>query len=78
MHDDPLAAMSALGMTDLVNHAPLRPDDRVRHQSTVVEKRPSNSRPGTGIVVMQGMLVNQRDEPVFSAEIASLVYFRPT
>jgi acyl dehydratase len=78
MTDNELAAMSALGMTDLVNHAPLRPGDRVRHQSTVVEKRSSKSRPGTGIVVMRGMLVNQRDEPVFSAEIASLVHFRPT
>lgn len=74
---DPLAAVSALGMTNFVNHAPARPGDRLRHESTVLDRRPSKSRPGTGVVSFRGTLFNQRDEPVFSHEPTVLVYFRP-
>ena len=78
MDEDPLAALSSLGLTDVVNHAPTRPGDRLRHTATVSAARLSNSRPGTGVVTFHGELFNQDDEPVFSFDSTVLVHCRPS
>ena len=73
---DPIAAISSVGMTNFVNHSPARPDDTLRHSTTVIERRLSRSRPGVGIVTVRGLLTNQRDEAVFSFESTVLVRCR--
>jgi acyl dehydratase len=77
MEADPVAAISNLGMSNVVNHAPARPGDVMTFELTPLEKRLSNSRPGVGIVSFRGMLRNQRGEEVFSTENAALIACRP-
>jgi hypothetical protein len=42
-----------------------------------MERRLSQSRPGIGVLLMEGGLRNQRDEVVFSSVSALLVQCRP-
>lgn len=58
-------------------HAPLRAGDTVRVYWTIREKRPSRSRPKTGIVVEDCRLVNQRKETVLTGEHALMMLRRP-
>src|SRR5262245_19302925 len=78
MDQTSLAAVSNLGMTDVVTRLPVRPGDQLRFESTVLERRPSKSFPGTGVVRIHSRLRNQEDEVVFSFENAALVRFRET
>ena len=64
------AAIAGLGMTNLVNHAPVRPGDVLSHVNEVIDRRPSKSRPGTGIVTFRNTLSNQHGAAVFSYENA--------
>jgi len=43
---------------------PVRPDDRLRVESEVLEVRPSRSRPEQGIARVRTTTLNQNDEPV--------------
>ena len=70
------AAVAGLGMTNLRNHAPVRPGDELHHVNEVIERRPSSSRPDVGIVNFRNTLYNQHDEPVFSYENAALIRMR--
>jgi acyl dehydratase len=70
------AAIAGLGMTNLVNHAPVRPGDELSHVNEVIDRRPSTSRPGAGIVTFRNTLRNQHGDPVFSYENAALIRFR--
>jgi acyl dehydratase len=45
---------------------PVRPGDSLRFRSTVLESRPSSSRPDRGHVKFRWELLNQRDEVVVS------------
>jgi len=53
-----------LGMTDVRFTHPVFIGDTLRSQSTVLEMRPSNSRPDAGVVVFEHKCLNQRDEEV--------------
>ena len=74
--EEPSAAVSALGFDKIRLHAPARPGDELRAEVTVIEARPSRSRPELGVVSNAVDLVNQRDEVVFSLETAWLVRCR--
>lgn len=71
-----VAAISALGFDKLRFSTPIRPGDQLRYEYCCLEKRHSGSRPYAGIVRCEGRLINQRDEVVFSGEVASLVQRR--
>jgi len=45
---------------------PVRPGDTLRLRSTVLESRPSRSKPDRGMVSFRWELINQADEPVLS------------
>ena len=72
------AAIAGLGMTNLLNHAPVRPGDVLSHVNEVIDRRPSKSRPGAGIVTFRNTLSNQHGAAVFSYENAALIRFRDT
>jgi len=74
---DRVAAVSALGFERLDLHVPVRPGDRITSWGEVMERRLSQSRPGIGVLSMEGGLRNQRDEVVFSSVSALLVQCRP-
>lgn len=71
-----VAAISALGFDKLRFVSPIRPGDELRYEYSCLEKRLSASRPFAGIVCCEGRLYNQRNELVFSGEVASLVQRR--
>jgi acyl dehydratase len=75
---EPVAAVSSLGVRRMDNHAPVRPGDVLVSRATVLEARLSKSRPGLGVITNLAELTNQRDEVVFSCEIAYLIECRPT
>ena len=68
------ASMGAVGIDELRWPSPVRPGDELRLTATVVEMRPSTSKPDRGIIRMQQQLHNQRDELVFSC--IALMMFR--
>jgi acyl dehydratase len=45
---------------------PVRPGDRLRLRSTVIESNPSRTKPGRGSVVFRWELLNQNDDVVLS------------
>jgi len=53
-----------LGMNDVRFTHPVFIGDTLRSQSTVLEMRPSKSRPDAGVVVFEHKCLNQRDEEV--------------
>ena len=53
-----------LGMTDVRFTHPVFIGDTLRSKSTVLEMRPSKSRPDAGVVVFEHKCLNQRDEEV--------------
>ena len=77
VEQQPIATVSGLGLTNMVNHAPVRPGDRLRKETTILERRLSNSRPGEGLVTFRSTLINDHDEVVFSYEGTSLIRLRP-
>jgi acyl dehydratase len=52
------------GMDELRWPRPVRPGDRLRLESEVMEVRPSRSRPEQGLVKMRTTTLNQNNEPV--------------
>jgi acyl dehydratase len=54
---------------------PVRPGDTLRYRGTVLESRPSASKPDRGIVKFRWELLNQRDEVVVSV-IGTQFYLR--
>jgi acyl dehydratase len=70
------ATVSALGMREIKNHAPARPGDRLTARSICLDKRPSASRPGLGIVEFDVQLLNQKGEVLYSYVSAALLRMR--
>jgi len=60
------------GLDELRWPRPVRPGDELHLESEVIAVRPSNSRPGQGIIKMRTTTFNQKDEPV-QIMIANLV-----
>lgn len=66
-----------LGMTDTTFPKPVFAGDTIRSRTTVVEVRPSKSRPGQGIVTFEHIGLNQRDEIVCRTLRNALMLARP-
>lgn len=56
---------------------PVRPGDRLRARSKVLDKRPSKTNPDRGHATFLYELVNQNDEIVFSCRSLNLISRRP-
>jgi len=65
-----------LGWTDVRFLADARAGDLLHARSTVLELRPSQSRPAEGIAQVRTTLLNARDEPVLDFQRALLIYRR--
>ena len=66
-----------LGFEDVRFPGPVFIGDTIRVESEVLETRPSNSRPDTGIVKLEHRALNQRDELVCRLRRAALMKRRP-
>lgn len=66
-----------LGFSEVSFPAPVRHGDTLYAETLVTDKRPSASRPGEGIVVLEHTARNQRDEVVCVAARKTLVRMTP-
>jgi acyl dehydratase len=66
-----------LGMTDTRFPKPVFAGDTIRARTTVTALRPSNSRPGQGIVTFEHVGLNQHDELVLGTTRQALMLGRP-
>lgn len=71
LNDTP--SLGSPGVDELRWLQPVRPGDTLRARFTVLECRPSRSRPGMGIVRSRGEVWNQHDEMVMS--LVSIGFF---
>lgn len=69
--------IALLGWSNVKFHRPVKIGDTVQTRWTTIEKRNSRSRPDAGIVIDRIELLNQYDEVVLSADVATLVRKRP-
>lgn len=69
--------VAQLGMSDVEFPAPLFHGDTLYVETEILEKRPSKSRPGQGLVTMKHTGRNQRGEVVATATRVALMWFRP-
>lgn len=67
------AARVGLGIDEVRLLRPVRPGDRLRQTTEIVERRPSGSRPDRGIVRGRRTLVNQNGDTVFTCIVTWMV-----
>jgi acyl dehydratase len=72
-----VASLASPGVDELRWPNPVRPGDTLRVRVTVLEARPSRSKPDRGIVRGKIEALNQRDEPVLSMIGLSIIGRRP-
>ncbi len=72
-----IAALGALGMTDMEFPNPMRPGDTITLTSTVTQKRSSKTKPDRGIIHYTVRVANQNDEPVSTYRTKIMVAKRP-
>ena len=68
-----VASLASPGAEDVQWPNPLRPDDVLKIRVTILEARPSRSKPDRGIVRAKVEALNQRDELVLSIIIVSIL-----
>jgi acyl dehydratase len=77
MQNEPTATVMGLGWDRVRFHTPACVGDRLRVRGEIIETRPSESKPGLGIIRSLLTLSNQRGETVVSFEAAALLRQRP-
>ena len=73
----PEASVASPGIDELRWLKPVRPGDALSLRMTVLEARPSRSRPGEGVVRSHVEVLNQHGEVVMSLKPISLIRRRP-
>jgi acyl dehydratase len=71
-----VASIASPGVDELRWPVPLRPGDSVRLRATIVEARPSVSKPDRGIIRTRAELLNQHDQAVLQLLAINLVLRR--
>lgn len=72
----PVSSLGSPGIDELRWPAPVRPGDRLSVFATVLETRPSRSKPERGLVHTLVEVRNQRGETAMSMKIVNLVRLR--
>ncbi|HEY3799138.1 MAG TPA: MaoC/PaaZ C-terminal domain-containing protein [Caulobacteraceae bacterium] len=76
-HQPALVVQAMLGIDEMRLPAPARPGDQLSFSSTLIEKRPSASRPGAGVARYHTVLRNDADTVVLEYKITVLLGGRP-
>lgn len=71
--DDPIATLAMLGKDELKLPAAARPDEELVYWTTCVDKRPSQSKPDRGVIVLHDTLESARGEVVLTQKVTLLV-----
>jgi acyl dehydratase len=77
MQTEPSATVMGLGWDEVRFQAPACVGDRLRLRGEIIEARPSESKPGLGIIRSLLTLSNQSGETVVSFKAAALLRRRP-
>ncbi len=72
-----VASLASPGVDELRWPAPLRPDEPVRLRTTVVESRPSRSKPDRGIVRTEVAVLTDDDRAVLTGTAMNMIALRP-
>jgi acyl dehydratase len=72
-----VASLASPGLDELRWPHPVRPGDRLRLRTTILETRESRSKPDRGVVRTRGEMLNQNDEIVLSMIAVNMVSKRP-
>jgi acyl dehydratase len=75
--DDPMAVLAMLGKDEVRLPKPARPDEEIRYHTECIDKRPSRSRAGSGIVVLQDTLSTAGGDVVLTHKVTLMVAGRP-
>jgi acyl dehydratase len=68
-----VASLASPGIDELRWPAPVRPGDQLRLRTTIVEARPSRSKPDRGLVRTRGELINSGDRVVLALTAMNLL-----
>jgi acyl dehydratase len=68
-----VASLASPGIDELRWPAPLRPGDSVRLRATVLQVRPSRSKPDRGLVRTHGQLISQNNEDVLRLDAMNII-----
>ena len=71
-----VASLASPGIDELRWPAPVRPGDQLRLRTTIVEARPSRSKPDRGLVRTRGELLNSGDQIVLDLVAMNLLLRR--
>jgi len=74
---DPNSSLGSPGLDELRWLVPVRPGDRLRLKVTVVEARPSRSKPDRGMVTSRLAVLNQDNAAVMTMTVMNLILRRP-
>ena len=77
-YEKPLAVLTMLGKNEIVLPNPAHPGDRLYYRTRCTAKRPSQSRPGTGIVTLEDNLSTEPSRLVLNQKVTLLVAQRLT
>jgi acyl dehydratase len=69
--------MGAPGVEEVKWLAPIRPGERIKARATVLETRPSRSRPDVGFVKFHFELIGGSEQPVMSLIVSPMFGRRP-
>jgi acyl dehydratase len=72
-----VASLASPGVDELRWPNPVRPGDTLRVRVTILEARPSRSKPDRGVVHAKIEATNQKDEPVITMVGISIIGRRP-
>jgi acyl dehydratase len=72
-----VASLASPGVDEVRWPVPVRPGDRLRMRVTVLEARPSSSKPDRGIVHTRGELINQDERTAFHQIAVNFIRVRP-
>ncbi len=72
-----VASLASPGVDEVRWPVPVRPGDRLRMRATVLDARPSKSKPDRGIVHTRCELINQDGQPAFHQIAINFLRVRP-
>jgi acyl dehydratase len=75
---DPVAVTAMLGKDEVRLPKAARPGEELRYYTECMDKRPSRSRAGNGIVVVRDTLSNASEETVLTQRVTLMVATRPS
>ena len=75
--ENPIAVTAMLGKDEVRLPKAARPDEEIRYETECIDKRPSRSRPGSGIVVVRDTVSDPSGATVLTQRVTLMVAARP-